>query len=312
MNAFDSKPKIAIIGKGALGLLYGSLSQDALGDGGVCFVMDAERRTRHAGDVYTVNGAVRTFRDLLPEEAGPVDLVLIAVKSPALDSALDLVEPLLGEDTVIVPVLNGITSERRCAARFGWERVVACVAAAMDATTFGTNDMTYSKAGRLIIGALGNTPTAAVERAAAVLEAAGITRVVAEDIERELWMKFMINVGVNQVCATYTLTYEQLYADEESEYFRSYIAAMREVIAISKPAGIELTEEDMNFYVDIIHSLEPSSTPSLAQDCLSHRPTELEEFSGEVIRRAEEYGIYVPCNRFLHRRIEQIVASYSA
>ena len=309
MNAFDSKPKIAIIGKGALGLLYGSLSQDALGDEGVCFVMDAERRARHAGDVYTVNGEVRTFRDLLPEEAGPIDLVLIAVKSPALDSALDLVEPLLGEDTVIVPVLNGITSERRCAARFGWERVVACVAAAMDSKRTGTA-IEYTRAGRLILGALETTPPETVERAARILEAGGVTCVIPDDIVHEMWMKFMVNTGLNQVCAAYGLTYEELHADEEAEPFRTYISAMREVIAVSGPAGVNLTEADMNFYIDIIRSLDPTSTPSMAQDVLAHRPTEVDEFSGEVIRRADEHGLYVPCNRYLYRRIREKEASY--
>ena len=304
-----SAPRIAIVGKGALGLMYAGIIQDALGDGSVCFVMDDERFERHHGEIYSINGVARYFRDVRPAEAEPVDLVLMAVKATVLEEALELVPPLLGPDTVIVPVLNGITSERRCAARFGWERVVACVAAAMDSKRTGTA-IEYTRAGRLILGALETTPPETVERAARILEAGGITCVIPADIVHEMWMKFMVNTGLNQVCAAYGLTYEELHSDEEAEPFRTYIGTMREVIAVSGPAGVGLTEADMNFYIDIIRSLDPTSTPSMAQDVLACRPTEVDEFSGEVIRRADEYGIYVPCNRYLHRRIRKIEVAY--
>ena len=91
------KPRIAIIGKGALGMLYGSMVQDALGADAVTFVMDPARLAKHAGDVSTVNGCEYPFRDAVPEEAGVQDLVILAVKSYGLESALDLVPSLLGE-----------------------------------------------------------------------------------------------------------------------------------------------------------------------------------------------------------------------
>ena len=133
---------------------------------------------------------------------------------------------------------------------------------------------------------------------------------VPDDIEHERWMKFMINTGLNQVTATWGLTYAELFADEEAEPFRTFIGAMREVMAVSVPAGVNLTEADMNFYIDVIRSLDPTSTPSMSQDVMARRPSELDEYSGEVIRRADEAGIYVPCNRYLHRRISEIEATY--
>ena len=100
-----SSPRIAIVGKGALGLMYAGIIQDTLGDDAVFFVMDEERLARHAGETYSINGTPREFRTITPGEAGPVDLVLVAVKATVLEEALELVPPLLGPATVIAPVL---------------------------------------------------------------------------------------------------------------------------------------------------------------------------------------------------------------
>ena len=297
------QPRIAIIGKGALGLLFAHITQENLGSESVCFVMDDERFERHANDTYAINGATSCFRDVRASEAQPVDVVLIAVKSTGLEDALNLVAPLLREDTVIIPLLNGISSEAKTAARYGWERTVACVSYGMDAARFGTS-LEYTTPGELVLGSLSpDTPADAIERACAILRAAGIPHSTDDDIRTRQWAKFMANVGVNQVCAVFELTYRGLFADQTSEAFRTYIGAMREVMAIGVPEGVRLTEKDMNGYIDVLLGLDPESMPSMAQDRVNGNPSEVDEFAGEVIRLADKHGIQVPCNRFLYDRV---------
>lgn len=300
-------PRIAIIGKGALGLLYGDMAQKALGRGSVLFAMDPARLARHAQDVYTVNGARREFRDCTPEEAGTADLVLIATKSYGLAEALDLVPPLLGPRTRIVSVLNGITSEEKVAARFGWERVVPCVAQGMDAAHFGSA-LTYTRAGELHIGRFDKTPQEALDDVSSVLSAAHIRYIVEDDIRYRMWGKFMLNVGINQTCCAFGATYGEVYADKTSELWRTFISAMREVVAVAQAEGVALTEQELSSYAALEETLDPSSTPSMGQDRINHHPTEVDEFSGEVLRRAEKHGILVPVNAFLNKRIRQIEA----
>ncbi len=300
---------IAIVGKGALGLLFGNIAQENLGSDHVCFVMDDERLDRHAQDTYTINGTEVRFRDVRASEAGTMDAVLVCTKSLGYEDALDLVEPLLGPDTVVVPLLNGITSERKAAERFGWERVAACVAVGMDAERYGAS-LVHSKVGMLVVGALVPASAAAAERAAEVLSAAGIPRLLDEKILHRQWVKFMANVGVNQVCAAYGVCYEELFADETSEEYRMLISTMREVMATGAAEGVTLSEGDMNGYLEILHSLDPKSRPSTAQDVANKALTEVDEFAGEVIRLAEKHGLEVPCNRYLFKRIREIEAAY--
>lgn len=305
--------RIGFIGKGALGLLYAPMAQQQLGPDAVCFIMDDARFERHANDVYTVNGEAVDLRDVCASEAladGPFDLLLLAVKATGLQDALEMAAPLVGSDTIVIPLLNGITSEQKCAQAFGWDHVIGCVSYGMDAARFGTA-LKYTNAGALKLGlASAATPYAVLNRADKLLAQAGIPHEVSEDVRLDLWRKFIANVGLNQTCMVYNVCYEQLFADQTSEMFRTYIGAMREVIAVGNADGVALTEQDMNDYIKVAQALDPKSRPSMAQDRANGNKSEVDEFSGEVIRLAEKHGLWVPCNRFLNARVKEIEASY--
>ena len=102
---------VHIVGMGALGMLYGSLIARTLGSGCVRFVMDDDRYARHAGKTHRVNGEEVELPLLKASQATPCDLVIVAVKGPALEAALDTMANSVGEDTTIISVLNGISSE---------------------------------------------------------------------------------------------------------------------------------------------------------------------------------------------------------
>lgn len=304
-----SKPRVGIVGKGALGMLYGHIIGRTLGAGAAIFVMDDARYERHRNDVYEVNGVPEHFTDVRVSDAEPVDMVLVCVKSTGLEECMDLIEPLLGESTCIVPVLNGITSERKLAARFGWDRVVPCVAYAMDAARFGTS-LEYSKEGVLCIGPLPNTPMPVVDYAADIFTQCGIEIVREQSILVRQWSKFMANVGINQTCAVYQATYEKVFSDETGEVFRSYIAATREALAVGIAEGVPLTEEHLNQYVNVLKGLDPNSMPSMAQDRVNRNLSEVDEFAGEIIRLAEKHAIYVPTNRYYLNQVQSYESEY--
>ncbi|SEH43869.1 MULTISPECIES: ketopantoate reductase family protein [Atopobiaceae] len=301
--------RIAIVGKGALGLLYADAVCSELGRDAVVFVMDAARLARHAKDAYTVNGQPRDFADATPERAGKADLVIVATKATGLSAALDLMGPLLRDDTPIVSVLNGVRSEEVIAGRFGWERVVPCVARGMDAARYGC-DLSYTKPGALHVGRFERTPAATFERARELMGRAGIPLVAENDIRRTMWEKFVLNVGINQCCAAYGLPYGGILGDQAAEPFRMLVAAMREVVALARAEGVELDDHVINVSIELELGLDQGSTPSMGQDRINRVPSEVDEFAGEVIRRAERHGILVPANRWLLERMRQIEAAY--
>lgn len=299
--------RMTIIGRGAIGLLYGSIAAATLGNDAVEYVMDNARFARHEGEQIRVLGQPCNPPTVRAEDAKPAELLLLAVKADGLDTALDLAAPLVGPETRIVSLLNGITSEERCAERFGWPGVVPATAQGLDATYLEHN-LRYSCAGHIHIGAGNKTSPAAVADVADFFERAGIPHIVEEDIRHRLWAKLMLNVGVNQTTMVFGGTYGSVTTDPEQ--VRCFVAAMREVRVVAAAEGVTLTEEELTGMFELCASMAPDGMPSMAQDRVARRPTEVEEFSGTICRLGQKHHVLTPQNAWLHERVRQIEASW--
>lgn len=299
--------KVAIVGMGALGLLYGTHIADYSNDEAVSFIMNEERFIRYQDKIFTVNGKVTALGMELDRDAKPADLVIVAVKYNDLRSALDTMENCVGEDTIIISVLNGITSEDIIADRYGYDRIVYTVAQGMDAVKIG-DDLTYSQMGKLYIGMPKGKDDTRLREVAAYFEEMKIPYVLEDDIIFRMWSKFMLNVGINQTCMVYETDYAGCLAPGEAH--NTFIAAMEEVKAIANAEGVAITDETIEDYVDLIRSLKPDSIPSMRQDSIQKRRTEVDMFAGAVMSIAERHGISVPANEFLFCRAKEIEASY--
>ncbi len=297
----------AVVGMGALGLLFGTHIYDHKGADSICYVMDEERVNRWKGRTVYKNGVPYQLPVCCWKEAKPVDLVIVAVKYTALDEAIEEIRNCVGEQTVIMSVLNGITSEDIIAKRYGREHLIETVAQGMDAMKAG-DQLKFTQMGELRIGWKEPCEKKNLEAVCAYFDEIGMPYTVDEDITRRMWGKFMLNVGVNQTCMVYETGYGSCLKPGEEN--RTMIAAMREVIAVAGKEGISLTEDDLSSYVDLLKTLSPEGAPSMRQDGMAHRKTEVEMFAGTVIRLAEKHHILVPANRFLYERVKQMEADF--
>lgn len=302
--------RVAIIGKGAVGLLYGSIAAEHLGADAVTFVMDDARYERHRNEQPLINGApctVPTISASAAAEQPPADFVMLTIKATGLDQALDTMQAVVGPRTRIISLLNGVRSEARIAERFGWQNTVLSVAQGMDAV-FLQGELTYTHPGEVRLGAAEQTAPGVVDDLDAFFTRAGIPHVVEQDIRHRMWTKLMLNVGINQTCMAFGGTYGS--SSEPGEQNRCFIAAMREAMAVARAEGVALTEADLAEMAALTASLDPAGMPSMAQDRINHKPTEVEEFAGTIIQLAERHGILVPQNRWLYARIREIEASW--
>lgn len=300
----------AIIGMGALGMLYADKILSAAGPQAVAFVAESDRMEKYKNMAFTVNGQPIQFPLTDRSDSKPADLVIVAVKYNALTSALDTMSGCVGPDTTIISVMNGITSEEIIGDRFGSEKVIPCIAQGMDAVKFG-GDLTYSKPGELRIGIRNPDNTSSQARLNALthfLDQCGIFYTVEDDILYRLWGKFMLNVGVNQTCMAFKTNYGGSLAPGKA--FDTMAGAMREVIALANLEGIHLTEADLDSYIELIRTLSPEGMPSMRQDAISHRLTEVEMFSGTVKNLASKHGLAVPVNDWLYKKIKELEAAY--
>lgn len=297
----------AIVGMGALGLLYGTYIVDKKGPQGVCYVMDEKRMRKYENQTFYKNKKPYTFSICSYKDMEPVDLLLVAVKYTSLKTALEEMAGCIGKDTIIMSVLNGISSEDIIAKQYGREHLIDAVAQGMDAVKFG-NELTFSKMGELRIGAKEACEQENLEAVRAYFDEIDMPYHADEDIIHRMWGKFMLNVGVNQTCMVYQTNYGGCMAKGEAN--RTMIAAMREVIAIGQAEGVPIKEKDLNEYVALLDTLSCEGMPSMRQDGIAKRPSEVEIFAGTVLTLAEKHDILVPANQFLYDSVKAIEVDY--
>lgn len=299
--------RVSIVGMGALGLLFGGIIADTIGEEAVQFVVNPERERAYRGRKFTINEKEQNVRVLSCESASPADLLIVAVKYTALESALDTMANCIGENTTVISILNGISSEEIIQKRFPDANILNSVAEGMDAMKFG-DDLRYTRTGELIIGLRSPAQRPRLEALCRFFDAAGVPYTAAENIKHRMWGKFMLNVGINQTCMAYETTYSG--ALEQGEAHDTMIAAMREVMALAASEGVHLEEEDLNFYLQILARLSPNGVPSMRQDAMQLRRSEVEMFAGTVIPMCRKAGVPCPANELLYARIQAIEADY--
>ncbi|MBR4079297.1 MAG: ketopantoate reductase family protein [Christensenellaceae bacterium] len=304
---------IYIIGMGALGVFYGHLIEKNLpaGEGCLHFIADTDRISRYQKKTITCNGEICNFSFADASESDPTaDLIIFATKATGLADAIESVRGYVGENTLLISVLNGISSEEMLSEAFGNDRVIPCIARGMDATKLG-DDLIFANKGKLIFGAEKNAPHKA-ERIAALEEfftKTDIPYIVSKDIEHDLWEKFMLNVGVNQGMMVHETNYGGMSMPGEAR--DTMVAAMHEVLRLSYAEGIGLSGADVQRSLDLIDSLDPTGYTSMRQDAINHRYSEVEIFAGTVLRLGKKHGIETPVNQFLYDRIKEIESAYN-
>jgi len=302
---------VAIIGLGALGILFANHLRKRMPKENIRIIADSERICKYQKQQIFCNGEVCDFHYMTPDEAcEPADLVIFCVKYQGLAQAIDAVKNQVGEKTIIISALNGITSEAMIGEVYGMDKLLYCVAQGMDAVK-EDNCLTYEHMGILAFGGkFGKEDAAKVKALATFFEERQFPHLVDVDMNRRMWGKFMLNVGVNQTATIMAGHYGELQIEGEAR--EMMIAAMREVIILSNKEGIKLTEEDLNYWLKILGTLNPLGKPSMRQDLEARRLSEVELFAGTVIQLGKKHHIETPINQELYQRITEIESQYKS
>jgi 2-dehydropantoate 2-reductase len=219
----------------------------------------------------------------------------------------------VGEDTIILSLLNGISSEEIIGSKLGRERLPLAMIIGTDAFHKGT-ETTYSRTGIIHFGDGEGKNGKREEAIAEFFSGSGVAFKLEEDMKRALWYKFMINTGINQVTAVLRLPYGAIMnrggPGEIPEARELIEEAMHEVIRVANAEGIGLDEGDIRNWYNTLNSLSPGGFTSMCQDVMAGRKTELEMFGLTMIGLGKKHGIPVPVNRFLYLQLKTIEQSY--
>lgn len=300
---------VALIGLGAVGILYAHQLAQAMAPEDLRIVADRGRIEKYQRDGIFINGKRCDFHYVPPDaQCTPADLILIAVKYNGLDNAVDAIRNQVGPRTIILSLLNGISSEEHISQAYGAEKVLPCIVYGMDAVKTETK-MTFRNRGFISFGDF--KPGLISEKVKAVgsfFEKAGIPYDISEDMRKKQWSKFMLNAGCNQATAVYLCNYAGI--QEGGPYRDLMISAMKEVAEIAGKENILLSQDDIDYWCHIIDGLTPGAKPSMQQDVEARRYSEAPMFGGTILELAEKHGIAVPVNRMLYEKIRELERTY--
>jgi 2-dehydropantoate 2-reductase len=285
---------VLIVGLGALGSIYAVKLQQH--DPSIVRVLaDAHRQERYTREGIIFNGVRYDFNYVLPEQNElKADLVLISTKADALEGALLSITGFVHENTVIICLQNGITSEEQIAAHYGWDRVLHAHFIGQGSTRIG-NTVTHGNVARIVFGdAFAPAPSAKVDAVRRFFNKTGIEYEVPEDILFAQWRKFVLNVGINQASAILRADYGVFQRSEKA--LDVALQLMQEAILIAQKAGIAHPEAILPWCHDYIHGMHPAFKSSMLQDIEAGHKTEVDIFGGAVCALGEKYGVETPYN----------------
>lgn len=289
--------RIAVIGAGGTGGYYGALLARAGED--VTFVargahLDAIRsrglsvRSRLAGDFHVTCRATDN-----PREIGPVDLILFCVKAYDTEEASSHLPSLIGPETMILSVQNGIETEAPIARVAGPGHVLG--AAAHISSVIAEPGVISQTAGpgRITFGEMNGRQSRRTERLLETFQHAGIAAAVSANITAVLWEKFIVICAISGVTALTRLPLGPILADPETCGFFRNVMAEVEAVALAEAIGVAgYAEKAMGF----IAGLEPTMRGSMYYDLAAGRRLELSTLNGTVVRLGREHGVPTPLN----------------
>jgi 2-dehydropantoate 2-reductase len=296
-------PRIAIVGSGAVGTYYGA--RMALAGADVSFLMrgDLAAVRKRGSVVIRDNAGTAELRPVAafasPGEIGPVDLVLIGLKTTT-GGIRDLVQPLLGPDTAVLTLQNGFGADETLAGMFGAGRILGGLVF-MAITRTGPGEIRCFHPGMVSIGEFGRRPQERTHALAGLLRAAGMKTNVVENLVEARWSKLVWNIPFNGLSiAEGGVTTDRICADPRlAAEARSL---MLEVQSAAAAFGFGIPDAFIAKQFEVTPPMG-AYQPSSLVDFLAGREVEVESIWGEPLRRARAAGVPMPRLGSLHTRL---------
>lgn len=304
--------RIVVVGPGALGcFIAGLLSKNA-----EVWLLDkdasrVERILQKEG--IFCEGISRKWQAKVPitvrgADIGQADLVILCVKSYDTKKALVHAREVIGENTIVLTLQNGLGNAEVISEVIGQDKVL-CGVTLHGVTLLEEGKVSHQGEGLTVIGNLGGKIPAQVRQVREIFNKSNLETKVSRDIKGILWSKLIINVGINAVSAVTRLKNGRLIEFEgTAEILR---AAVTEAVKVAKKRRVKLIYDDPLAKVEAVCEATATNVSSMLQDVIHKKRTEVDFINGVIVRQGRSAGIPTPVNLTLVNLIKAIESSYN-
>ena len=309
----DWNPKIAVVGAGAMGCLFGGL----LAEGGLDVILvdvlqeHVDRINRDGLRIVGYGGdrSIPVRATTEPSGLPAVDVLFVQCKAPYTKEAVRRVLHLLRDDSVAISFQNGLGNEENIGEVVGMERVLGGVTA-QGAAVEGPGAVRNFGNLPTHIGEMGGGLSERSERIAAALDRAGLQTTAVPDIRQAIWKKLLANIAISPTSAIANMTIKQVFAVPELR--ETAFEALDEAVEVARAEGVELNAAETREVIDLIAG--PTGTgdnkSSLCVDIINRRPCEIDVISGAVVQLGRKHDIPTPVNKTLVAAVKALESHY--
>ena len=304
--------KITIVGAGAMGSLFGGLLSES---GNEVYLLDIWKEHIEtinkkglwieglSGDRFIKIKAVTEPKEI----GGTSDLIIIFVKSYHTESAAKNISLLVGGNTTILTLQNGLGNFEILSNIFSSEKVITGTTS-YGATMLGPGRVRHAGIGPTAIGELNGKITNRIEKVSRLLTQAGIKTETSDNVIGLVWSKLLINVGINALGVLLRVRNGELIKGKYSPKLQ--VALVEEAMEVAKKKRIKLIHQDMVKEVALICEKTNANVNSMLQDVLKKRRTEIDFINGAIVREGKKLNISTPVNQLITNLIMAIEEAY--
>lgn len=300
--------KIAIFGVGAMGSVYAALFAEAGHEVHAVDVwqdhVDAINRDGLRLEGASGNRVIKGIRATTRGgEVGGCELYVLATKAAGVGAAAKAIAPLMGSESIVLTIQNGLGAGERIARYMSTERVLLGVADGFGASIRAPGFAHHNAMNLIRLGEMNGGITERLERITGVWQDAGFNARAFDDIDELIWGKYICNVTFSGPCTVFDKTIGELMADPVAWAIARGCAL--EVYALAKAKGITIKYDDPIEHVTAFGNKMPDARPSMLLDHHARRRSEIDAINGMVVEIGRELGIPTPYNEVLTAVIRQ-------
>jgi 2-dehydropantoate 2-reductase len=296
--------RIAIFGTGGAGGYFGA--QLAQAGEEVVFIARGEhlKAIRQNGlRVETTAGEILIRSEATddPAQVGPVDVVLVGVKTWQVMEAARAMRPMIGPQTFVVPLQNGVEAAAELSTVLGAGHVLGGLCGTISRVTSPGHILSLGETNFIKFGELDNRPSERTERLRLAFARAGVKAEVPSDIQAATWEKFIFVAPYGGIGAVTRAPAGVIRSVPETR--RMLERGMREILEVARAHQVSLADTIVEKSMGLVDSLAPSATTSLQRDISADKPSELEAWNGAVVRLGREANVPTPLHEFIYHSL---------